>query len=367
MKILSLGLDKSILDKKSLLAARAIEYGRLVERYDVIVPADKNQEVMLSGNVIVYGVGGINKIVKLFNCYKLANQLIKEKKFDVITVQDQYYLAFISWRLAKKFKISLEVQVHGFEKFYGVRQIIARHTLSRAQAVRVVSQRLKRELTDNFKVDENKITVVPIYSEVGNMKQELGIRNQEVKTKARSNKFIFLTVGRLVEVKNIGLQIEAMAEVVKKYPNTELWIIGDGPERKNYELRIKNYELADKIKIFGWQMNLEEFYGQADAYLLTSDYEGWGLSVIEAASFKLPIVMTDVGSAGEVIKNEESGLIINIGDKIALVKAMIKMIENNEMRQRLSEMAILAIKNLPTKEQTFKLYLESWRKAVEGK
>ncbi|PIT95637.1 hypothetical protein COT96_00110, partial [Candidatus Falkowbacteria bacterium CG10_big_fil_rev_8_21_14_0_10_38_22] len=191
---------------------------------------------------------------------------------------------------------------------------MAKFIVPRADAIRTVSQRLKKQLIEEFGVAEGKITVVPIYV-------ESRIKNYELRIKNNSEKFIFLTVGRLVPVKNINLQIEVMEEIVEslklkvKSLRIELWIVGSGPERKNYELRITNYELGKNIKLLGRKDNLDEYYNSADAFLLTSNSEGWGLSVIEAAAHGLPIIMTDVGLAGEVIKNNESGLVIPVGDK----------------------------------------------------
>jgi poly(glycerol-phosphate) alpha-glucosyltransferase len=272
-------------------------------------------------------------------------------------VQDQYYLALIGFILSKQFKIGLEVQVHGFEKFYGLRKLIAKFVLPKANSVRCVSLRLKEELNVKFGVDEQKITVVPIFIEVRRKKLE-------VRSEKNYVKFVFLTVGRLVSVKNIGMQIEAMREVVKKHSNTELWVVGDGPERKNYELRIKNYQLNDNIKLLGWQDNLEEYYKQAGAFLLTSNSEGWGMAIVEAAGYSLPIIMTDVGLAGEVIKDGKSGLVIPVGDKQKLVEAMLRLVEDGQLRKTLADNARLAVSKLPSEEQTINLYKESWQKSV---
>jgi glycosyltransferase involved in cell wall biosynthesis len=366
MKILSLGLDNSVLDKNSSLVQRVIEFGNLVEKYNVIVPVGQSQEIELSGRVKIFGVAGAGKIFKLFRIYKLAKGLIERERYDVITVQDAYFLALAGQRLAKKFGLGLEIQIHGWEKFCGWRKIIARYLLPRASAVRVVSQRLKRELINKFGVEEKKITMVPIYSEVRSQKSEVRSR--------LGDEFVFLTVGRLVPVKNINLQIEAMADIVKIYPATRLWIVGDGPEKENLKFkivslrettrRVENLKLGNNIKLLGWQNDLTKYYSQADAFLLTSNYEGWGLTVIEAASFGLAIVMTDVGCAGEVIKNGESGFVVPVGDKVALKQAMIKLIEDGELRKKMGEAARQAVLKLPGKEQTLFLYLASWQKAA---
>ena len=373
MKILNLSLDKSILDRNSKAARRIVEYGDLADSYIVVVPDKDYKEIRLSEKVFVYGSGGNNKIFQLINVYRAAKKLLKQEKFDVITVQDQYYLALISWFLAKKFKIGLELQIHGFEKYSGLRKIIADFTIPRASAIKCVSQRLKKQLINEFGVKEEKITIAPVFAKTQfpTRLPDGQVSNFQFPNKSQNknqeNKFIFLTVGRLVAVKNINLQIRAVAEVAKKYPNIELRIVGDGPERKKLELKIKNYKLQNYVKFFGWQNNLEEFYSQADAFLLTSDYEGWGMVVVEAVNYGLPVIMTDVGCAGELIENEKSGLVVPVSNQIKLEKAMIRIINDDNLRKKLAEGALSAIKNLPNKEETMALYKQSWEKAMKNK
>src|SRR3989338_3353066 len=165
MKILNLSLDKSILDINSKAATRIVEYGDLADSYIVVVPDKDYKEIRLSEKVFVYGSGGGNKIFQLINVYRTAKKLLRRGEFDVVTVQDQYYLALVGRILAKKFKIGLELQIHGFEKYSGLRKIIADFAIPRASAIKCVSQRLKRQLVRNFGAREEKITVAPIYSE----------------------------------------------------------------------------------------------------------------------------------------------------------------------------------------------------------
>ncbi|MDD5032417.1 MAG: glycosyltransferase family 4 protein [Patescibacteria group bacterium] len=357
MKILSLGLDNSILEKNSRLSERARDYGDLVEKYIVIVPGEKDEEAILSPKVKVYGRGGCNKMIKFWGVFTLAKKLLREEKYNLITVQDQYYLGWLAWKLARRFKIGLEIQVHGFEKFSGLRKIIAKFVIPRANAVRVVSERLKKKLVDDFGVKEERITVVPIYTEV---------KSQKSKVKSSDDKFVFLTVGRLVPVKNISLQIEAFKNLELRFKNIELWIVGDGEESQKLKVESQKLKVEDKVKFLGsgYRLDLENTYAQADAFLLTSNYEGWGLVVIEAAYFGLPIIMTDVGCAGEVIKDGESGIVIPVGGQKELEAAMRKIIEDEDLRQKLGEGAKEAVEKLPSKEETLRLYLESWEKAV---
>ncbi len=357
MKILSLGLDNSALVKDSVLANRIRDYGSLVDLYTVVVPSRDDGKLDISSNVSVFGVQGNLKVTTLLKIYKIAKKLCKDSRYTVITIQDQYYLALVGLILAKKFNIGLEIQVHGWEKQNWLRNKISRFVLKRANAVRTVSKRSKSNLIDEYGIVGGKITVVPIFSDV-----KLHSNDQKVKN---SDKFIFLTVGRLVPVKNIELQIEAMSEILKEKQNIELWVVGDGPERDSLKKKIVDLKLENNIKLLGHKdkNELEKFYSQADCLLLTSDSEGWGMVVVEAASFALPIIMTDVGLAGEVIKDGESGVIIPVGERPALLNAMKKMIEGSQLRKNLGAMARKTALSLPSKSEILKLYKQSWEKA----
>ena len=147
----------------------------------------------------------------------------------------------------------------------------------------------------------------------------------------------------------------------------ELWIVGDGPEKSNLKYQISKLKLENNVKLLGWQNNPEEFYSQADAFLLTSNYEGWGMVAVEAANYGLPVIMTDVGCAGELIENEKSGLIVPVNNQIKLEEAMVRIIKDDSLRKKLAEGALSATKKLPSKEETLSLYKQSWEKVRQNK
>jgi glycosyltransferase involved in cell wall biosynthesis len=348
MRILNISLDKKILERDSAVQQRILEYGKLVDQYTVIVLSTRNDFFNLGSNIKVISVCRDNKIKGFFNLELVLKKTLKNEKYDLITVQDPYFIAYLALKLARKFKISLEIQVHGFEKLAGIRKLIAKYVLKRANVVRVVSERLKKQLIQSFKVNKDKITVVPIYVDIS-------VKDKESDVKKEKDKFIFLTIGRLVPVKNIEMQIRAMTNLRDKFKNIELWIVGEGS---------KKYELKENVKFLGYQKDLSRFYQQANCFLLTSNYEGWGMVIVEAASHGLPIIMTDVGCAGEFIKDNENGIVIPIKNQKILEKRMEELVENRELRERLSNNAKDSIKNLLTKEETLNLYLKSWEKSI---
>ncbi len=368
MKIISLGLDSSVLDKTSLLAKKTIKYGEMVDKYYMIVPADSDKIVNLSDRVRVYGVGGCCRVLKLWKMHVLAKVIVKKYKCDVVTSQDPFELGFLAWRLKSKFKIAWNVQEHGdffSQKYWRAESVLnffryylGKFLIKKADSVRVVSQRIKEFLINNLRINKDKIVVVPVLTEF------IDRQDNKKEDKESKDNFIFLNLGRFVKQKNLLLLLSAFAKVNQKYSNVSLYLIGRGPLEKDLKSWIKEYKLESSVVLKTWVRNVYNYFKLADAYVLSSNYEGWGRVIVEAAATKLPIVMTDVGCAGELIRNNKSGLIVPVGDEGKLAEAMMELVKNEKLRIKLSDSAFLNYKKLPNKKETLELYKKSWEKAL---
>lgn len=356
MKIINFSIDQAIFNPDSAVAKRLVGYGNLAEKYIVVAPAEESKKVELSDKVQVYGLAGGAKIFKLFAISRFVGNLLQNEKYDLITVQDQYYLALLGWWLAKKYKLALEIQVHGIEKYSPWRKLISNFVLPRADVVRTVSNRLRQRLINASRVNSEKIVVVPVYV--------AGRKNTEDKNYEPKDKVVLLTVARLVPVKNIAMQLQALADLFKENLPAELWIVGDGPEKNNLADKCKELGIAQQVKFWGWQNDTEKFYNQADIFLLTSDSEGWPLVIVEAAQYGLPVIMTDVGSAGELIVDNISGLVIPVDDAVALTAAIKKLTADQSLRQKLGVAAQQKANQLLSWSDTLDLYKKSWEQAV---
>ena len=236
--------------------------------------------------------------------------------------------------------------------------MIAGFVLWQADAIRVVSERLKKKITEEFRISERKITVAHIFLEASVFLPKLAKKPDEP--------FIFLSVGRLVPIKNFEMQFRAFVNFSRNNKKAELWIVGEGPEKNKLVTLAKDLGIAGQVRFFGWSDNISEFYAQADAFLLTSLAEGWPLVIAEAAAVSLPIIMTDVGSAGEFIKNGENGIVLPVNDVSALGEAMEKIIENTNLRNKLGEVARQSFLSLSSKEEILALYKKSWQLAINN-
>lgn len=307
------------------------------------------------------GKGG--KVGQLLRLWRHARSVLRARKFDIITVQDTAFVALLAYILARRFHIPLEVQVHGFERLRGVRKVLARFIVRHADKVRVVSERMKKELKTRFKVLDSKMYVLSVYAQVLHTPPRLPSGDTPPQPR-RGGEFTFLTVGRLVPIKNIALQIRAFARIAREFPQARLRIVGGGPLAEVLRLQVKGVKLEDRIILEGRQEHIGAFYEKADAFLLTSNAEGWGVVVVEAAAYGLPIIMTDVGCAGEFLQNNENGIVIPVGDKDALVAAMKRVMTDSNLRTRLGQAARAAFRALPNKEEHIQKQLTEWHSVI---
>jgi len=105
---------------------------------------------------------------------------------------------------------------------------------------------------------------------------------------------------RLTKEKNIGLAIKAMKEVVKVNPGVGLVIVGSGPEEDKLKQKTRESEIEKKVIFEPWTNDLPSYYKTCDLFLLTSWYEGYGMTLVEAKATGCKIISTDVGVAREI-------------------------------------------------------------------
>ena len=160
-----------------------------------------------------------------------------------------------------------------------------------------------------------------------------------------------ITASRLVEKNGVGDLIEAMEMVSAKIPDARLKIIGDGPLRENFKLKIENnrakpssglyghLNLENKIEFLGEISNelLPKYLSEADIFIRPSLSEGLGTAFLEAMASGLPIIGTPVGGIPDFLKDGETGLFCKVGDSTDIADKIIKLFEDGELRKRLTE------------------------------
>jgi glycosyltransferase involved in cell wall biosynthesis len=378
IKVLSIGSDRNLFVDGSESQKRIKEYGKLFGELHIVVLADESlgfKNIELENNVFIYPTNHKYKALYLWHIYKIVKKLLvvggswPDRQLSVVTSQDPSESALAGYLLKLRYKIPLQIQIHTdiFSPYFWqesllnkIRVLMAKFLLPKADAIRVVSERIKNSLTNNLQpmptgrqVTTNNVSVLPIYVDIKK------IQSAKVKVDLRKKypeyDFIILMASRLTKEKNIGLAIEAMKDVVKKHPKALLLIVGDGPEKSNLQLEqnVKFESAVDAQTLFS-------YYKTTDLFLLTSNYEGYGRTIIEAMAAGCPVVMTDVGLAGELLVDDLDGLVVPVGDKAALAEAIQELIQNKEKREGLVTESQKIINSLPEKKE----YLDSYKNSL---
>ena len=131
----------------------------------------------------------------------------------------------------------------------------------------------------------------------------------------------FLTIGRFTPLhKGIDLLIEAFHLFSQKNSDWKLDIVGEGPEEKKYRSLIKNYHLEDRITIHPFTNHIQEYYSNAQVYVLSSRWEGMPLVLVEAMSHGLPVVTSDLPICKEIL--DDFGIYFKNSDVEELAKRL---------------------------------------------
>jgi glycosyltransferase involved in cell wall biosynthesis len=147
------------------------------------------------------------------------------------------------------------------------------------------------------------------------------------------------SIGRLSEQKAQHVLVEAVARLREKYPKIQLLLVGEGPRRPFLEERIRELGIAAHASLTGEQKNVTELLNVFDVYATSSLWEGLGRALTEAMYWGLPIVATPVNGVREVIRHEDTGLLVPTRDPQALADAIDRLLDGPALAQRVGAAA----------------------------
>lgn len=376
MKILMISTDRDLFDPTSAVRMRMLEQSEFLDKLCIIVFAKKGMGYMeekISRNIHLYPTNSKHKAFYLSDAYAIGKRILSKeasRKHWLVSTQDPFESGTIGYLLALFFRTSFHVQLHTDpfsdewkkERLINrIRFLLALFLLHKADGVRVVSLRVFRHVRA-LGVSRECITKVPIYVDVAHfIKTKLSF---DLHQSYGEYSHIVLSMGRLEHEKNFNKLIRAFRKVRQAFPDTLLLIAGNGRERERLLSLVRSFDLEKNVKIIPWARDVVSYYKTCDVYVQPSLYEGWGLAVVEAMASGAPVVMTDVGCAGEIVRNEETGLVIPTDDEDLLADAIDRLLADKLLRTRIAKAGRDEVKKLATKAETLMLYKTSWEQAL---
>jgi glycosyltransferase involved in cell wall biosynthesis len=220
---------------------------------------------------------------------------IPEHSFDVVTSQDPFWRGLVALGVARKRGAKLNIQIHtdlGAQSWW--RNMLARHTLTRADSIRVVSENIKKQV-ETLGVNGN-ISVLPVFTDIAPFRALIPVPHKQ-KT--------ILWVGRFEQEKDPLYAVEVL-RAARAHSDARMIMLGSGTLHK----KLQDTASGLPVEFPGWH-SPEKFLSQADVALSTSRHESYGVSIIEALAAGVPVVAPDVGVA------REAGAIVVPREKLA--------------------------------------------------
>ncbi|MEE8358822.1 MAG: glycosyltransferase family 4 protein [Candidatus Hydrothermarchaeales archaeon] len=250
----------------------------------------------------------------------------KNADFDVIHAHYAVPQGLLGVLLKKSSKKPLVVTLHGSDitilaKNWVTRPLV-KYVLKNADSVITVSEFLRNEV---LKLGINATKVTTIYA---------GFSGTGRDSALLSERKTITFIGALVKQKGVDILLKAFKSVKEVFPESQLLIVGDGKERKNLERLVEDLGLCD-VRFRGFDVDLENIFKETSVLTQPSREEGFGLALLEAMNYCIPVVASRVGGMKEIIENGYNGILVKKEDPEELSKAIIEVLKDEELRVKM--------------------------------
>lgn len=322
MKVLMISTDRKIWDTTSAVHARMQSYAQFFDELHIVVFAKKNlglTKEIYGEKLHVYPTQSRTKIGYIFDAIKLGKHIlsVSSKNYQLatkdwaISTQDPFETGIVGARLSRKNAIPLHVQIHTdflsphFKRggvLNIVRRLIGEYLVLLTDRIRVVSARIQHGLVARLHIPTEKIDVLPI--QILAVDSVRDTRSGLLQKQFPQFDHIALVASRLEREKNIGWIIDSWKTVRAQFPKAGLVIVGEGSLGEKLHKQVERCGLSDAVVFLPWQRDLTPYYASADVFVSVSWYEGYGMTLMEAARAHCPIISTRVGVVGYELSDE---------------------------------------------------------------
>src|SRR6476620_10009355 len=200
-----------------------------------------------------------------------------------------------------------DITLVGRDKTYAP---VVTFSINQSDAITAVSQNLRDETFNSFKIVK-PIEVIHNFVDV----QRFSRRGIDAFKKliAPNGERVLLHASNFRKIKRVEDVVLIFNEVNKQIPS-KLLFVGDGPERGHAEELSRRLNICDEVRFVGKQEQMEDILAIADLFLLTSDYESFGLAALEAMAAGMPVISTNAGGLPEIMVQGKVGYMGDVGD-----------------------------------------------------
>lgn len=208
-------------------------------------------------------------------------------------------------------------------------------SINESDAITAVSKNLREETYKFFPI-EKEIEVIYNFVDVSRFhKKPIDAFRKAI---APNNEKVLLHASNFRKIKRVEDVIHIFSKVHTQIPS-KLLLVGDGPERPVMEQLSRELDLCSDISFLGKQEQMEEILAISDTFLLTSEYESFGLVALEAMAAHVPVISTNAGGLPEINVNGETGFLSNVGDVENMSANALLMLQDEPLLKKMRHSA----------------------------
>lgn len=182
-------------------------------------------------------------------------------------------------------------------------------------------------------VSDNKIKIIYNGIDPQLFSQKCTNESQPISDK---DKFIILSVGRLVEQKGHAYLIDSASKVLETFPNATFYLAGDGPLFNPYKSKINDLGLSGRFVLLGNRDDIPKLLADSDLFVFPSLYEGLPISLLEALASGVPVICSAIPAVSDIICDGQNGKLVPVRDSKALAKGIIEVLCSETLRTKFS-------------------------------
>ena len=327
------------------LAARLSSHGLIVDLVTGDTPDQFPDRIREVANVIpLFGSQGElrNRFAKSLKHVLPLRRYLSNFNPDVLFVTWRTSEATLAWlgtkrrsRLVFNAQVALEPIWRRLSKprRYLHRSVL-RFAYGAADSVVSPSKGVAEEIQKIANLKDGKVKVLP-NPVIRTLREVSG----QVTLRRRGGEAVILGAGSLIKQKGFDVLLEAF-NIIRKKREARLVIVGEGPDRDSLEEKARELGIEDDVEMPGYVQNIFEYFEAADLFVLSSNWEGFGLVVVEALSAGKPVVTTDCPyGPREILDDGHYGEIVPVGDSLGMAEAIDRTLANPPSRQLLQNRA----------------------------
>lgn len=262
-------------------------------------------------------------VCTIASIYSILKHVIREENISVI--HSHHRMAALYARVVSGKKTVRIVNVHNT---FLDKQKLTKIAYKDAKIVAVGNQ-VKNNLIEFFAFSDSEVTV--IYNTVKTFSREIKpVRELE---DAKEKGYVLIgNIGRLTKQKGMRYFLKSIPIVKYHCEKVKFVIVGDGEERDTLQYITKEMAIEDDVIFLGYQDDVQNVMSQLDFIVLSSLWEGFPLTPIEAFSVGKTVVATAVDGTPEIVKDGVNGILVEKEDFVGLARAVINLVKNEKLR-----------------------------------